>query len=117
MIQSCNKHANTNIPISVGLHFIQQSWSGNPELAWITHYISLHNQTPTHLANYRTTNINANTNIPVSVGLHFIQQIWSGIPKLARNIPSLEAIQINTNKLSNLGISSRYIDHTTFLIR
>ena len=29
----------TNIPVSVGLHLIQQRWSGNPELARIIHYI------------------------------------------------------------------------------
>ena len=32
-----------NIPISVGLHFIQQRWSGNPEFVWIIHYIQLCN--------------------------------------------------------------------------
>ena len=72
----------SNTPVSVGLHFIQQCWSGNPELAMIIHYIYLHNQTPTH-KQIILQQTYANTKILVSAGLHFMPQSWSGNPKRA----------------------------------
>ena len=88
-----------------GATLLQQSWSGNPELARIIPYIYLHNQTSAHTNT--ACNKHANTNIPVSMGLYiyiyFMPQSrleWK--PRACQDHPLHLAINTNTpSKLSN----------------